>query len=482
MPSISAASISATVRARTCVSSTIDRDDSAEHVRESRALLTWLLALSLLMSAAPSIGAAGPAASEPLWRRPVDLRGAFLCSSLCDLDGDGGPDVLVSERGREGPWRTIALSGVTGEEFWSREHERSAHVAASVDSGSSRVVFVAGTSLEVVDGATGVTRTALELESAAGRMELARLDGDCHADIVCAVGHDRDDRLVALSGADLSGLWVVDAGPDDSRFGLGFGRIMCADADADGLDEIFVVENTDALVRVDACGSRRWSRGLGERTAFVPLGAATSAPVVADLTGDGEKEVAIGCLAGGLVVLEAATGDRVALLRFGVEAHSRFAGRRRLPGHLRKLLAESGEPVNEMLPVELDGAPGEDLVFGCSDGVIYGASPRSGETLWRFDSDGKVYDAPLWLDSTQDGAGGVVAWDMERVYLLDGGSGAPLSGLPEITGPAELHLADVNGDGSLELVVVARNPARVEVWNIGATHDGVVFPSGGAAP
>ena len=300
-------------------------------------------------------------------------------------------------------------------------------------------------------------------------MALACVDGDGVTDIVCAVGHERDDRLLALSGRTLSRLWSVDAEPDDSRYGEGFGRIACADSDGDGLDELFVVENTDVLVRIDPDGSRRWSHRLGERTAFFPKGAVTSVPLVADLTGDGLNEVAVGCLAGGLAVLEADTGELVTLLRFGVESHARVAHRRRLPRFLKTLMAESGEPVNDLLAAELDGHSGEELVFGCSDGFIYAASVRSGGPLWRFDSEGQVYDGPIPLDVSGDGVVDVIAWDSERAYLLDGLDGAALRGLPDGSAPSELHAADLTGDGACELVVVGRDPATVAVWTAGVT-------------
>lgn len=439
-----------------------------------------MLALLLALSVVPRAGATGAVSMQRMWATTLHRgAGRSIDSLVCDLDGDGAPDVLLSERGRRGPWWTIALRGSTGDELWRREYgERPLIQVACSPEGAAMVVAVTGRLLEMVDGATGATVRSAELASEAGRLALGRLDADACPDVVCAVGPERDDSLLALSGANLAVLWRLDAEPDGSRYGCGFGHMVCADADGDGLEEIFAVENTDALVRINGRGIRQWSRSLGERTALFPKGAATSAPLVDDLTMDGRCEVAVGCLAGGLVVIDAAGGDPVCELQFGVGAHEGAARRRGLPRFMRELLAESGEPVNELLALELDGRPGRELVFGCSDGFVYAASLRSSEMLWRFDTEGQVYDRPLGLDLSGDGVADVIAWDSKRAYLLDGKAGRVLDGLPSLTAPAGLHASDLTGDGLLEIVAVTYEPATVTAW----TTDVVCGRHGGPEP
>jgi outer membrane protein assembly factor BamB len=439
---------------------------------------------ALVLSVAPGGGAADDGAMRLVWERTVNLSGPGVpCSVVCDLDGDGTQDVLLSKSGKRGPWWTIALDGATGKELWRREHPARAVVrVARAPCGQATVVAASGRRLEMLDGSTGDAARSIELRGAVGGVALAGLDGDGAADVVCAVGDERDDGLLAFSGSDLSPLWSAEAEPDDGRFGEGFGRIICCDSDGDGRDEVFVTENTDALVRIDPDGSRRWSRRLGERTALFPKGAATSVPLVADLTGDGLSDVAIGCLAGGLVVLEADTGEVVAQLRFGVESHGDAALGRRVPRFLKRLLAESGEPVNDLVGTELDGYPGSEIVFGCSDGFVYAVSLRSGESLWRFDSEGQVHDAPIPLDLSGDGLSDIIAWDTERAYLLDGRDGTALPGLPDVSSPSQLCVSDLNGDSTLELIVVEREPATVAVWTTGVACDRVPNVRGSSGP
>ena len=94
-------------------------------------------------------------------------------------------------------------------------------------------------------------------------------------------------------------------------FGDGLSKLKCADIDGDGASEILVVENANVLRCISSSGDDLWSLTLGGKGRLNPEGVASNLPVVADLTGDGYNEVAIGCFAGALVVMDGATGDEL---------------------------------------------------------------------------------------------------------------------------------------------------------------------------
>jgi hypothetical protein len=430
-----------------------------------------VLLAAFALSAAPGVRAAEGVESlapVPLWETRSPVPGARVVEvEIADLDADGLPDLLLTGIGRDGPWWTAALGGAFGNVLWSRRHESRAVVrAAPTRDAGCRVAAVSGGRLDVLAGESGEALMSANIHGIAGGMDTGDVDGDGTDDIVCTSGLERDDVLVVFSGEDLRVLASARALPDGSRFGEGFGRPSARDSDGDGRCEIYVAENLDSLTRLDGEGGRAWTAALDERTAWFPKGAVTGDPEVADVTGDGVTDVSVGCLAGRLAVFDAATGETLVVRRFGARSGEdrRLA---RMSGAMKKAVASSGEPVNGILAVELDGRPGLDLVFGCSNGLVYAFAPARGEELWRFESGEKVIDRPLALDWSGDGRSDVLAWDHGFVHLLDGRTGEPLAGLPDVRDPDEVLLADLNGDGILDIVCVERGARRVAAWTTG---------------
>jgi hypothetical protein len=193
--------------------------------------------------------------------------------------------------------------------------------------------------------------------------------------------------------------------------------------------------------------------------------------VAVDLTGGAATDVAIGCFAGALLVLDGASGDVLTRLQFGLEAHEGYSRDPRLPRFLRDIVASTGEPISEILVCDVDGRPGKDLVFGSSDGYVYAASPRTDETLWRFDSESEVYDRCIPLRAAGEPL--LLAWDVEATYLLKASDGTLVGRLPLAGGAAAVAAGDVNGDGILDIVAVGHPSRTVHAWSTG-------LPAGGS--
>jgi hypothetical protein len=425
-----------------------------------------LVACSLLLTSCVVVADG----ADRVWERPTGIpSGGVAAAVLADLDADGLPDVLVASMSRDGPQACVALKGPTGERMWRRVRPGQAVVRTGDLDGrpGDEVVVSRLDSLEILDGRTGVRTAGVRLPGESGGLEMGDLDGDRVPDLVSSCGDERNDTLIAFSGEDLRVLWKLAAAPGEGRLARGFGGATICDVDGDGRGETFVIENTDRLAAVASNGARLWSVPLGERAGPLPRGAATSLPLVGDLTGDGEREVAVGCLAGALVVADCATGQVIARRTFGIEAHQALTGRRKIPRFLREIIAESGEPVNEIAAIAFDGRPGRTLAFGCSDGRVYAVSARSYEVLWSFDTSGQVYDRPIALDVTGDGLPDVVAWDAEAVYAVDGVTGAGTRWIPAPGGVSGVLVGDVDGDGGADVVLVGRSGSEVSLWSTG---------------
>jgi hypothetical protein len=197
--------------------------------------------------------------------------------------------------------------------------------------------------------------------------------------------------------------------------------------------------------------------------------------------------------------MDARTGDVLDRFQFGVESHGAHLTNEKIPRFIRNALSTTGEPVNCLTVVELDGGPGSELVLGCSDGFLYACDPGSGDVMWRFDTLETVYDPCVLVrptdvpstdersvdDELRDSGDGLtdeadalatcdlLAWDVEGVYLLDGRTGLARAGFSEVPGAARVLPCDLDGAGALEIIHVASEARRVTAWRcVVGTADG----------
>ena len=440
--------------------------------------------------------------TDVLWEQTVATTGrALLSGVVADLDGDGRHEVLLHSGRRNDPSQVVVLDGADGRELWRAAFpRRSCVVAGDLNGdGAAEVVVACGAELSVLDGATGERVLGTALRNTIGDLVCARVctrsSGGATGggrsdvlgwDIVYTAGKKRDDVMVALSGDDLHELWVRDAESGRGAFARGFTHPSAWDVDGDGRDEVFVAENGNHLLCLSGDGELLWDVGLGKCERLNPEGVVSSLPVVADLDGDGIAELAVGCFAGAVVIMDARTGEVFDRFQFGVESHETHLANEKIPRFIRDALSTTGEPVNCLTVVELDGSAGCELVLGCSDGFLYACDPGSGDVLWRFDTLESVYDPCLLvgaageqtedveddasvdaaaIDTVSDGTYDLLAWDVEGVYLLDGRTGLARGGLADVGGAAGLVTCNLNGTTTPALVHIAAQRPRVTAWS-----------------
>jgi len=294
---------------------------------------------------------------------------------------------------------------------------------------------------------------------------LVRLDATDEGLLVTL--HDRRSlrcvEMRSVSSGEL--LWRRLPGDADAATTPAGTHAASGDTDGDGRDELLVVEELNELVCRDEDGTERWRLVLGEKGRLRPTGVASCDPVVADVTGDRLPDVVVGCFAGAVVVVDGELGEELTRLQFGNESHERHIRNRRLSTFIREALLSTGEPIAEILAVELDGVSGEELVFGCSDGHVYAVSPRSGRTLWRFAPARDVYDRPVVEPGAETPVRRrLVVWNEERAHILDVATGEELAALarPRINAGVVLGW----GDGHVDLAVVDGLTRVVEAWRV----------------
>ncbi|MBM3308538.1 MAG: hypothetical protein FJY74_09455 [Candidatus Eisenbacteria bacterium] len=427
-----------------------------------------LILLSVTVGARQSGVGEAPAVAWPLlWERELAVADkAYQTVVVADLDGDGAGEPVVVARQRGAPSQVTVLDGRDGGVRWARAWSgRVECAAADIEAGGGSELVVAWLdSLQVLSGADGSVLRSLALKAPVGEIVFGLVDGDERPDLIYTAGHDYDDLLVAVSGASWRDLWVRRTEPDRGILGGGFEKVTPLDLDGDGRDEVLAVERRNTLVCLEPTGATLWTTVLGKKTRYLPEGVASSRPVAADLAARGANDVAVGCFAGALVVLDAAGGEQVARMQFGLDTHARYARDPRLPRFLRGIVAGSGEPITEILVTEIDGRPGADLVFGSCDGFVYAVAPRRAEILWRFDSISDVYGRCIALPADEPL---LVAWDAKATYVLRAADGALAGRLPLEGGVRCAAEGDVNGDGILDVVAVAAGGSVARAWSTG---------------
>ena len=213
---------------------------------------------------------------------------------------------------------------------------------------------------------------------------------------------------------------------------------VLADLEGDGEQEILAVNRGKSLHVLDSRGRRRWlfqTEGLS--WAYTSM---TSAPLVADLDADGRPEVLFGASDGKLYAL----GQQ---------------------GELRWWVQTDG-PVSSA-PVLLRGRELQ-VVFGSRDGRLR-AVDRRGRVRWVRDLREPIEQNPLICPSSGGGAGTILAWtsagrisavDTSGSVLWERRLGGPLAGAVLLNGkPAPKVVFAVRAGALLSL-----SPSGRELW------------------
>ncbi|MEX1362105.1 MAG: FG-GAP-like repeat-containing protein, partial [Nannocystaceae bacterium] len=358
--------------------------------------------------------AIGGAAGQVQWRTAAhglqDLRSG---AALGDADGDGFIDVLVQEAGEAG--RVSVVSGRSGRTVWTSD---AAYNRAQLldDLPAPLVAAAAGPELTLLDAATGQIVAS------------TRVEGGPSSPVATA-DWDGDGQLDLLVGGRGTGLRVFDlrlATQSTVPLEVPVETIEASrDADKDGFVDLLLQARGPAVM----VGPKvRWERR--------PLDAIRATPVIDDLDGDGELEVALfGTLDEGnrLQLLDARTG--------GLEASSD-------PSHTQIVIRP---------PVVLRTGRGADLLavgggltrFSGRDAILVDRYPLAtayaSPTVADLDGDGREEI----IVATWEGPGEIHALDAQTLVLRWKTELGPLGsfGAP--------HVSDVDGDGRLEVVVAA---------------------------
>lgn len=293
----------------------------------------------------------------------------------------------------------------------------------------------------------------------------------CNAHAIGDVGEgdlDGDDRPEFLAATETAGVFAYDAVAGEETFredvldSIGYSAPVVADLTGDGTPELVVVDFAGNLSVVRADGSVVWTREL-DQPVYVT-------PIVADLVGDGALEVAvyhgrrpseIACFDRDGEIVWRSEQEHLSLTWSLLERETGRAIAAAVDDTLVVLDGNTGErrwatTVGE--PLRVGGSDRTSIYTTARDGAVRALDTSDGEIRWtgRVTEEGVRMSAPITGAVTGDPPENVVATAFDgTVSVLDAEGGELLarrrSDADIYTGPLA---ADVTGDGRDEVIVL----------------------------
>jgi|GEM_PF-2401696 len=223
---------------------------------------------------------------------------------------------------------------------------------------------------------------------------------------------------------------------------------LVVDLDQNGTREILLTLSDSKLYVYEANGALRagWPVSLGNAPDIYGSHVVDSAPVVADIDGDGQLEIVVGSYDHNLYVYNA-DGS----LAWKYETRDVIMG-----------AAAVGDVAS--------GSPGLEIVIGSGDRFVYLLS-SDGQLLWKRATGWIVRSSPLLVDIDGDGALEIFIGSDDKKVWAWRNNGDRVTGWPQLTGAAVSSspiAGDVDNDGQLELIV-GSDDGFVYAWNADGT-------------
>jgi hypothetical protein len=470
--------------------------------------------LPLAPSCAAAAGGSTVVAAPALaLRLSDDDESAWLGSpAVADLDGDGANEIIITHNGNLVVWNA------DGSQKWRFDDSAqvgriwsSPVVADFRDDGRLEIVIAARDTIWMLDAAGRVASGwPVTWQDELRSLAAGDVDGDGQLDVVVASSDHAPDILNAFhaNGARIAGFPPVESGTIGCQANGGDSgncwiagaydqNLAIGDLDGDGKQDIVATMDNSYVGFYRGTGEAfdanpmyrnrpktpgvRYMHDLAlAQQGFADDGSAlqgyfkNSAPAIADIDGDGAFEVVMLGLAEDVDMSNQAQGVGLWVVRSDASRADGWES----PFHARQYLSGGDDlggnivaPTNQVTVADIDAThPGPEMVFAGVDGRIHAVHADRSE-FWSvaYTQDTQVLtDGVLVGDLSGDGIPEIVFTtystdeNKSHLFILDaGGSTLHKVPLPRLGSMPVPTLADVDGDGTVEIVVSLR---KIE-WN-----------------
>jgi outer membrane protein assembly factor BamB len=381
------------------------------------------------------------------WSRQLPAFFKWGSPVLVDLDNDGDRDIVVGARD------LIALDGPTGEPLWTALSgvDILGMSAADLTGDGTIEIFCTdylsprnGYLVRGEDGA--VLWTVVTSGSNYNVPAFADLDGDGKQEILFS-RHDSGatERVVCLQASDGRELWSYQCGPSATQQAsappqlgyiadFGYQSVVVADFDGDGQLEVssgtdlnhYIFEADGTLVSkvpqgILGTGFTRRREPNGEYS-FRDHHYQIYDQAAGDLDGNGTVDVAYGLVSDYVTDYDVATGHtEVEFLAYRNDARAIRADGSLLWNYHSAADGAGVGRCRDPIIADLDSSGVLDVIYGSEDGHLYAVDGKSGQLLWRLHvgefglSRGKIL-----VDTDGDGSGELIVVARSRVLKYGG--------------------------------------------------------------
>lgn len=377
------------------------------------------------------------------WSRPDFCCCAYTEPVVGDINDDGVPEVIVDTDNCFGAELYFAcFNGTDGSLIWKKRGYRNILIWDVNNDGAKEVVWMNYDTLNCARGDGSIVWQ----KQHAGLSYETMLHPVGVSNIALAIGK----KIGVVSGMDGSLVWSADSGYDVLAIG---------DVDNDGEEEVVSTQYAWPPDTISKFYCRKVTNGaLVWEKEYAGIGVNYSAPVICDITDDGNKEIVCAGSLKSIFVIEGSSGN----LLWCVSSSSIGSG-----GWTQNVISSTAAVADVIL-----GNGSKEIIIGsCAygapqlDSCIYCLDGISGTTLWISKGTGPwggpdETNSPAVADVDNDGQLEVIVTNhWGDVYCIDGATG----GLEwKYTDPDALDteqgpvVADVDADGKLEVVVADR--------------------------
>ncbi len=424
-----------------------------EHVNKGK--YRPLLVVLLFLFFVPGVHAVQDQTGWPIY---VGDRAVISSPTLADLDGDGDFEVLVgSQDGNVYAWHGDGAN-VTGWPISTSYSILSSPAVGDLDRDGDLEIVAVSTQIGV-----NVPKFSIYAWHHDGTLIWSSTIGAGVTSSPALGDLDGDGDLEIIVGAEDNSVYAwhhdgsVVAGWPKATGGRVWSSPALADLDGDNLLEVVVGSEGGSIYAWHHDGSLYWSRAIGK--------VHDSSPAIADLDGDGQLEVVIGSTGG----LYALNHDGTLLWSKNIKYVSSPA-----------IADIDGDGDLEVVVGTSALAPNNKLYVFSDDGTVvwtrqlrrgrlkeYREKVVSSPVIGDTDGDGRVEIVVATTVNTADlNAGMLYAWNSDGTLAWY----QPISGATSYFIASSPALADIDGDGDVEVVVGSRD-GNVYAWDLDGAYD-----------